>query len=165
MFSAKSIANYFLELAESSDQSLSSLKLQALVYYAHGWHAGYTGRALLNEKVQAGPYGLVIASLYREFNRFGADPITRKALDYDAHGAHVASPPKDTETQTLLRTVFRHYAAYSDLQLTQMVHGKDTPWDITWRESKGMHGVNIPLSRTVAYFKAAVHSTGQQAEE
>lgn len=165
MFSAKSIANYFLELAESSDQCLSSLKLQALVYYAHGWHAGYTGRALLNEKIQAGPYGLVIASLYCEFSRFGAAPITRKAPDYDAHGAQVASPPKDTETQTLLRTVFHNYAAYSDIQLTQMAHGQDTPWDITWRESKGMHGVNIPQSRITAYFKAAVHTAEQQADE
>ncbi|MBP4001564.1 Panacea domain-containing protein [Pseudomonas koreensis] len=164
MFSAKSIANYFLELAQSSDQCLSSLKLQALVYYAHGWHTGYTGRALLNEKVQAGPYGLVIASLYREFNRFGTGPITRKALDYDAHGAQVTPSPKDKETQTLLRTVFQNYASYSDTQLTQMAHGKDTPWDITWRESKGMHGVNIPLSRITAYFKAAVHTAEQQAD-
>jgi uncharacterized phage-associated protein len=159
MFSAKSIANYFLELAMNSDQCVSSLKLQALVYYAHGWHAGYTGRALINEKVQAGPYGLVISSLYREFNRFGAKPLTRKALEYDALGAKEALPPGDPKTQAFLRTVFHSYASHSDLQLSEMAHARNTPWDITWRESKGMRGVNIPLSRITAYFTAAVQAS------
>lgn len=133
MFSAKPIANYFLELAMTCDQSISLMKLQALVYYAHGWHAGYTGRALINEKVQAGPYGLVISSLYREFNRFGSGPINSKAFECDALGVKEAPPPRDPDTQKLLRAVFHGYASYSDIQLSEMVHATDAPWNVTWR--------------------------------
>jgi uncharacterized phage-associated protein len=154
MFSAKSIANYFLALTVNSDQRISSSKLQALVYYAHGWHAANTGRPLINEKIQAGPYGLVISSLYREFNRFGSNPIIGKAFEDNSLGAQEVLPPSDADTQALLRTVFHTYASYSDTQLAEMVHGTDTPWDLTWRESKGMRGVNIPFSRIAAYFKA-----------
>jgi uncharacterized phage-associated protein len=158
MFSAKCIADYFLELAAKSDQPISSTKLQALVYYAHGWYAGYTGRALINEKVQAGPYGLVISSLYREFNRFGSSPIECKSVEGAARGVSKISPLGTLDTQTLLRGVFHSYASYDDIQLTEMVHATDSPWDTTWKETKGMRGVNIPFSRIVSHFKAALQN-------
>ncbi|MDI2145899.1 DUF4065 domain-containing protein [Pseudomonas sp. ITA] len=161
MFTAKSVANYLLELADKSDQPMSSAKLQALVYYAHGWHAAHTGRALINEKIQAGPYGLLIPSLYREFSRFGSRPINRKALEYDALGANEAATPRHKDTLMLLQAVFRNYASCSDTQLADMTNGAGSPWETTWRESKGMRGVNIPFSRITAYFKSVLQATPQ----
>src|SRR5947209_3400405 len=78
-YDAKAIANYFLDLAEAEAKSLTPMKLQKLVYYAHGWHLALTGRPLLDEEIQAWSFGPVIRSLYNEFREFGAEPITRRA--------------------------------------------------------------------------------------
>lgn len=46
-YDAKSIANYFLELAAESGQRIDAIKLQKLVYFANGWYAGYTSQPLM----------------------------------------------------------------------------------------------------------------------
>nr|WP_256351506.1 type II toxin-antitoxin system antitoxin SocA domain-containing protein [Pseudomonas gingeri] len=54
------------------------MKQQKLVYYSHGWHAGYTDQPLINEAVETWQYGPVIPSLYHEFKRFGSGEIVKK---------------------------------------------------------------------------------------
>lgn len=54
---------------------LTQMKLHRLVYYAHGWHLGFQDTPLLNETLEAWPYGPVVPSILREFGRFGAMPI------------------------------------------------------------------------------------------
>ena len=46
-YSAKEIANYFLELSAKKD--ISPLKIQKLVYIAHGWHLALYGEPLVQD--------------------------------------------------------------------------------------------------------------------
>jgi len=61
------VANYFLDLGLRESIPITPLKLQKLVYFAHGWYLGFTGEPLLNEGIQAWEYGPVIPSLYHDF--------------------------------------------------------------------------------------------------
>lgn len=164
MFSAKSIANYFLDLAAASGQPISPMKLQKLVYYAQGWYAGYTGRPLINEAVEAWQYGPVIPSLYHEFKRFGAGNIAGKAFEYDALGVREAAAPADPEIRTFLQNVFNSYGQYSGIRLSEMTHAPGTPWDTTWNECRGIRGVDIPFERIATHFQAAVQKSQQAAQ-
>lgn len=164
MFSAKSIANYFLELATASGQSISPMKLQKLVYYAHGWYAGYTDRPLINEAVEAWQYGPVIPSLYHEFKRFGSGDIQCKAFEYDALGVREASTPSDPDIRTFLQNIFNSYGKYSGIRLSEMTHAAGTPWDTTWSACKGMRGVDIPFPTMASYFKEAVQKSQPAAQ-
>lgn len=92
MPSSKSLANFLIDLAQAEGQTLDPMKLQKLVYYAHGWYAGYTGERLINEEVEAWPYGPVIPSLYDEFKRYGSGKIASKATDF-CNGVLVEVPP------------------------------------------------------------------------
>ena len=47
------------------------MKVQKLVYFAHGWHLGITKKPLINEQVEAWPYGAVIPSLYDYLKQWG----------------------------------------------------------------------------------------------
>lgn len=161
MFSAKSIANYFLELAAASGQSISPMKLQKLVYYAHGWYSGYTAQPLINEPVEAWPYGPVISSLYHEFKRFGSGAINTKAFEYDALGVREAATPSDPDVRRFLQNIFNSYGQFSGIKLSEMTHASGTPWDTTWNECRGMRGVDIPFERISSYFRGAVERTQQ----
>lgn len=159
MFSPKSVANYFLELANAQGLHISPMKLQKLVYYAHGWYAGYTGKPLINEAVEAWQYGPVIPSLYHEFKQFGSGNISCKAIEYDALGVRPAAPPSDPEIRTFLQNVFASYGQYSGIKLSEMTHATGTPWHVTWTSCHGMRGVDIPFETIVDHFKAAIEKT------
>ncbi|MGY2200943.1 Panacea domain-containing protein [Pseudomonas gingeri] len=165
MFDAKSIANYFLELAAARGESISPMKLQKLVYYAHGWYAGYTDQPLINEAVEAWQYGPVIPSLYHEFKRFGSGEIAGKAFEYDALGVREAAVPADPEIRTFLQNVYNSYGRYSGILLSEMTHASGTPWDMTWSAAKGVRGVDIPFPMIAAHFKEATQKAqnGQAA--
>src|SRR5215510_7158653 len=74
-YDSKAAANWFLDLG----QPLTPMKLQKLVYFAHGWSLALTGVPLIKDAVEAWRYGPVIPALYHEFKHNGARPITDRA--------------------------------------------------------------------------------------
>jgi uncharacterized phage-associated protein len=72
------IANYFIELAKF----ITPMKLQKLVYFAHGWCLALADKPLINEKIEAWQYGPVVSSLYREFKKYGNEGITSPAVEF-----------------------------------------------------------------------------------
>lgn len=160
-YTPKSIANYFLHLAELSGQRLDAMKLQKLVYYAHGWYAGHTGEPLINEQIEAWPYGPVIPSLYHEFKAFGSQPIMRKATEYvPAHRAlREVECPADEEIRAFLHNVWMGYRDYSGLTLSEFTHAPNSPWDITRRSSNGARDTDIQFELIRDHFAEAVKNS------
>src|ERR1700722_8483585 len=78
-YPATVIANEFIALASKAGSALSPLKLQKLVYFAHGWCLALTGRPLISDRVQAWQYGPVIPSIYHEFKYVGNGSISSPA--------------------------------------------------------------------------------------
>src|SRR5437870_3577302 len=96
-YEARAIANYFLDLAKLANQELNPMKIQKLVYYAHGWNLALDGQPLIDEAVEAWTYGPVIPSLYHEFKKYGGGPITSKASkievrDWDSLAFDIVTP-------------------------------------------------------------------------
>lgn len=165
LYSPKSIANYFLDLAKANGQSVSPMKLQKLVYYAHGWFAGHTGQPLINEAVEAWQYGPVIPSLYHEFKRFGAGNITAKATDWEGLELKEVSCPEDASLRKFLENVWTSYGQYTGVRLSEMTHAPDGPWDQTWKQSAGVRGADIPFDRIAEHFKAAAEKAKQRSAQ
>ena len=139
-YNAKAVANYFLDLAESKNEKLDLMKLQKLIYFAHGWNLAITGKPLITESIQAWQYGPVVSSIYHEFKEFGNDPITKPATDITIESV---SPPKfcfvkpqinDDFSKNLLNKIWGKYGKYSAIQLSNMTHQPGTPWRNTWKE-------------------------------
>ena len=159
-FNPKAIANFFLDLAEEQgDTSLSPMKLQKLVYYAHGWYLGLADEPLIDEEVQAWPFGPVIPSLYHEFKGFGNGQIKARATDVDwpqgrggAFSFEVvqvapAVPDEATALRALLTRVWDIYAGYTANQLSNATHEPGTPWDQVWQQwkTRGSIPKNTPI--------------------
>lgn len=149
--SAKAVANYFFELSRKKKKPVTPLKMQKLVYIAHGWHLGITGEPLVvDEYAEAWDFGPVFPSLYHEFKHFRASPISEPAQelvidepieswDWDWDRLESYTPEidkKDTELRHFLDRIWKIYSKYSGGRLSSMSHGKGTPWSKT-RQREG----------------------------
>jgi|GEM_PF-2755616 len=74
MNTAIHIAKQIIERVIREGDAISSLKLQKLLYYSHGWTLALEGDGLFSEYIEAWKDGPV-HSVYREFSRFSASGI------------------------------------------------------------------------------------------
>lgn len=164
MLSPKSIANYFLDLARKNGETLSPMKLQKLVYYAHGWYAGYTGQPLINEEIEAWQYGPVIPSLYYAFKPYGAGAIKEKASDWEGNRFLEVSVPDDPNIRSFLDNVWDSYGKYTGIALSEMTHAGGSPWHKTWEICKGVKNTDIPFDIIRDHFAEAAGRTQSKQE-
>lgn len=157
-YDPKAIANYFLDLAKLSGERITPMKLQKLVYYAHGWYAGYTGKPLINEAVEAWQYGPVIPSLYHEFKRYGSSGIKDKATEIEPSWDLVeVQPPSDPTVRRFLDDIWASYGKFTGAKLSEMTHAPGGPWEIALRGNEEyVRGVDIPFQLIADHFKEAV---------
>ena len=145
-YEAKAIANAFLELAKRKGADLSPLKLQSLVYYAHGWHLTLRGEPLIDEPIMARSYGPIIESLRHEFQEFGNDPIVRPALEWAVNGDRPRRYAPSIEnnhqsdiasTRSLINKIWEVYGDFSAVKLSNMTHVMGSPWRRIFEEYEG----------------------------
>jgi uncharacterized phage-associated protein len=165
-YSAKAIANYFLDLAKEHGETVSPMKIQKLVYFAHGWHLAILGTPLIDEQIEAWKFGPVIRSLYSEFKQFGNQPIEGHAAHYrlvpGARPKLEVSHPRisksaDTQpTRDLLRRVWEVYSPYTAVQLSNLTHQDGTPWKAVMDHYRGdaPKGTDIPADSIQKYFSS-----------
>jgi len=134
-YSPATIANYFLDRAATEGRALTPMQLIKLVYIAHGWYLGYFNEPLINETVQAWRYGPVIKSLYDRVKNYGSGAV-REPIQTGA-APWIRDAKVDSQTETLLSSVWESYARFSGVQLSAMTHQDDTPWYEAWHRQDG----------------------------
>ena len=169
--SAKAVANYFLDVAERQGETLNQMKLQKLVYIAHGWHLAIRERPLIQESVEAWTYGPIIADLYHEFKKFGNMPITERATEIKSRQTaggpfsisfSIEEPTIDRDsddpeyTRRFLDKVWEVYGDFTAVQLSNLTHEPDTPWDQTRQLYRNKRSVSIPDETIAAYYRKRV---------
>ena len=161
-YSAKQVGNYFL----SKYKNITPLKLQKLVYIAHGWHMAFHGPEnplVSDENVEAWKHGPVYPSLYHHFKDFGNLPINRlaeKIAIVDQEKGLLNSPYKrvipqinsdDNETMDLLNRVWEVYGEYSGTYLSNLCHQPGTPWDHN-KEKNKIRNAHIPNKEIATHY-------------
>ena len=139
-YSPASIANYMLRQSFLENIPLTPMKLIKLVYISYGWHLAFIGNKLFDEKIQAWKYGPVIPSLYHEFKRFGKDIIDDYSHDFDEKTGELTMPntiDDFSRTAKVLYIVWETYKNYSGLELSEITHKPNSPWDKAIKE-KGL---------------------------
>lgn len=160
-YSAKAVANYFLERGFDEDVPIDPLKLQKLLYFAHGWNLGLYDTPLLSEPIEAWTYGPVIPSIYHEFKEVGNEPIDWYAQDRDDDSPRHAPrvPAHDRQSRALLEKIWRVYGNFTGLRLSDMTHKPDSPWAVTWQRAR--RSTPIPDSVIRDYFHGLAARTAQ----
>ena len=156
-YSAKAVANYFLE--KHSEEEISPLKIQKLVYIAHGWHLAFHDSPLVDDEyAEAWEYGPVFPSLYHEFKHYGRMPIGEFATTtyFNSEGNLVEKIPKvneaDQRTRQFLNKIWEVYGMYEGMDLSGMCHRENSPWDKA-RKNSTKRNVHIENSEIRLYYK------------
>jgi uncharacterized phage-associated protein len=141
LYNAKTIAHHLLALGRRDGIPIDPLKLQKLVYLAHGWSLVFLKRPLILDPIEAWRYGPVVPTLYHDFRKFGASPITE-------YPQTTESAPLDEQAKSLLETVWQRYRSLSPIQLSMLTHEPGYAWDLARRDtdSAPWGGPTIPDS-------------------
>jgi uncharacterized phage-associated protein len=127
MYTATTIANFFIEKGIRANNPVDQMKVQKLVYFAHGWHLAIAGEPLLNEVVEAWRFGPVIPSLYQALKYFGNQPIT-KLITLSSFDNSLQIDTPDNELSLFLNSIWNLYAPFTGIQLSNMTHEEEAPW-------------------------------------
>lgn len=168
-FPATAVANEFLKIAKAEGKDLTPMKLQKLVYFAHGWYLALTGDPLISERVEAWQYGPVIPSLYRQFKEYGNASIGFPALDSRWDGSRptfvvpsldiMGSPSVREKARQVIRKVWELYGGFTPFRLSNATHAPDGPWAQVYRD--GCKSTIIPDEAIKEYFRGLAHVPGR----
>lgn len=155
-YNPRAVANYFLRRGRRDGIPIDAMKLQKLVYFAHGWHLAVRGEPLIDEPVEAWQYGPVISTIYHDFKIFGSRPIRDLAFEFE--GSEVVNPEvpeNDEQTREVLDRVWKGYRKFSGIELSKMTHKSGSPWDEAWKNrGSKRRGIDIPDEAIHDYFHA-----------
>ena len=145
--SPEAIANEFIDLSkEERGHSLSNLKLQKLVYIAHGFYLGFFEEPLSNAGAQAWKYGPVFPSLYQNLKKYGAGRVTDHISTYD-------KVEKNSPEADFIKDIWESYGNLSPVALVARTHKPGTPWDEVWKQKSG---ATIPDDLIMQHFKKLI---------
>ena len=125
-YSAATIANKFLSLADHDGKLLTNMQLQKLVYIAHGYYLAIIGKPLLYDEVKAWQWGPVIIDLYESLRKYGAGNVTERIPVQDVE--------LDPMAERIIEKVWKAYGKFSGFRLSAITHKEGSPWDRTWRD-------------------------------
>lgn len=118
-------ANYFISLA--GPVGVEHMKLQKLVYFAHGWWLTAHEQPFLDERPQIWKHGPVFNSMYHALKPFG-----RASIISPQSASPFVPPPRidenDNNVIPLLFWVWHRYGHLSSFALSDMTHRPGTAW-------------------------------------
>jgi uncharacterized phage-associated protein len=131
-------ANEFIALAPNG---VSHMKLQKLVYMAHGAWLKDHPEPFLSENPQVWQYGPVFQSLYHELKHFRSEPITEPQT-------HLNFPVRidDKSIKSIIEKVWDKYKDASGPRLSDITHLPGSPWFKIAQE----HGFSVPMGTEIS---------------
>jgi len=122
--SAQVVADYFIALSNDTQNLVSNLKLQKLVYYVEAWYLAVYGEPLFKEDFEAWVHGPVVRALYEKYKGFSWKPIVQNTKENDSEKIFNQLPK---EVQVILQDVVEEYFGLTAFELERLTHAED-PW-------------------------------------
>lgn len=163
MHRAVAIANSFWDIAQAAGQPVDPMKIQKLVYFAHGWHLGFGQGALSDKNAEAWRWGPVFPDLYHAVKRWGSGSIRTPIHVVDFDGTELGwNAPRMSEQDVfgckLVQRVWEVYWKMSGPALSQLTHEEGGPWHQIWSQVPGIRGMVIPDKIIEEYFRRKIEA-------
>ena len=134
-YPASLIAYAFVKKGINEGKFVTQMKLQKLVYFAHGHHLIKYGTPLIKENFQAWLYGPVIPEIYDDFKLYGSRPITDTSswLPSETDKAPYLFDEAATDSINYTWEVLKDISAMS---LSNWTHQPNSPWSKVYDPEK-----------------------------
>jgi uncharacterized phage-associated protein len=156
-YPASLIAYAFIRKGIDEGKPVTQMKLQKIVFFAHGYHLAKYGEPLIQEDFEAWQFGPVVPDIYNEYKMFGRDPIRldKKALDEQLA---TLSP----EARHSIDFSWNATKNLSAATLSTWTHKKGSPWEMVYKP----YSISIPIDNHVigGYFKNLIEKAAQNQQ-
>lgn len=148
---AQAAARTMIGRASTKGLAITNLKIQKLLYFAHGLMLSLYGRGLVNENFQAWKYGPVVESLYHALKFFGPSTIPPSSV-FITHWEQI--PNNDDEAIFAIDSVLDQLGNCSGGRLIDLSHDKNGPWYSVYHDKT--KNIEIENDAIKAYFDTIV---------
>jgi len=155
MLSADQAALYLLGKGKETDERLSHLKLQKLLYFAQCATLAETGEPLFTDPINAWKHGPVVKSVFKKYTGSGAKPLPRPKRD--------EIPCLDATTARRLDAVYAYFGQYSAWKLRNITH-EESGWEANHKSGKP-YSLNVMRDEYVARWQEKVRMSLMTYEE
>ena len=142
--SPTAVARFMLSEAQRRGFAVTPMKLNKMVFLAHGWMLALHGTPLVRRQVEAWDYGPVFPGLYHALKHLGSKAVSLSdLLDIEEE-----FDPK--AKKTMVDAVAR-YGPLSAARLSELTHAPSSPWELTYR--RGVQDEPIPDELIQFYYR------------
>ncbi|GGC02544.1 Panacea domain-containing protein [Dyadobacter sediminis] len=158
MYSSVLIAGQFVNLGIKESNPVTQMKLQKMVFFAHGLHLAINnGNPLIREKFLAWKFGPVVPTIYQLYKQWGNAPIIeRTSILVNSKPLEYFSELSESALEAINNT-WEITKDVDAITLSNWSHSPDSPWAITYRNI-GENGV-IDDNLIKNYFEQQIRST------
>jgi uncharacterized phage-associated protein len=155
-YSASAIAYAFVKKGIEEESYVTQMKLQKMVYFAHGYHLAKYNEPLIKEEFEAWKFGPVVQSIYHDYKLYGSDAIIDTGLIAEDGDKLEAEDLNSAAVDAIEYTwqVTKHLTAS---QLSRWSHLDGSPWAQVYSERQ----YSIPIKNTAIkeYFEKVLLSS------
>ena len=151
---ARGVANAILDLADQAGIEVTPLKLQKLIYFAHGHSLRTRGHELVFNSFLAWDHGPVVHVVYKQFSDLQHRKIDRRASwqNFATGNIEIAYAQLSEEEVICLSEAMSMYGPVDAYTLSKMSHVPNGPWSIVRSAPESYPGGLISKELITRYF-------------
>lgn len=150
-YHAKTIAYVFVKKGIEEGLPVTQMKLQKMVYFAHGIHLALYNEPLIREHFQAWKYGPVVRDIYSYFKFYGSQPISDLSWLTLVGFKEEDLESLDERAHRSIDLTWDTLKGLNAGQLSNWTHKVGSPWADVYVD--GVSDIYIPNESIGEYFK------------
>ena len=157
-YHATLIAYVFVKRGIEELNPVTQMKLQKMVFFAHGYHLARYGIPLIEEEFEAWKFGPVIPSIYHSYKLYGSEPITDSILIQNIYELESQSLSLSATAIEAINYTWEATKNVSAITLSAWTHKNGSPWAETFKPNT--NSIPIKNDRIGEYFTGILSSHG-----
>jgi uncharacterized phage-associated protein len=154
LFSAVAVSEYFVIKSIETKLYVTQMKLQKMVYFAHGLFLAKKDKPLISENFEAWKFGPVVPKIYDAYKAYGSSLIQSYAPKAPDLSKLIGYMNIDSDLKSILNDTWETTNVFDAITLSAWSHSPDGPWSKVYKE--GVQHIIIPDDEIKAYFQKLV---------
>jgi len=132
-YPASLIAYAFVKKGIGDGNPVTQMKLQKMVYFAHGYHLAKFGDPLVIEEFEAWKFGPVIPFIYQTYKLYGSGEITDTSLIYNVTKLESELSKIDPNAIDAINYTWKVTKSLDANSLSAWTHKIGSPWQEVYK--------------------------------